>query len=224
MKLDSIIEKLLEFESSKKILSFKFKQDDILIWPFVRYYIFQSIINEQLQLQKAHSSEDNNSIKDKFFTHWTRIFNNPFLKPGKHKIMILGWTSNTTGNKVNNKYMNKRDDYFADLLPEDTILLEKSVKGIFRYPRTYKKVCNRDIIDILSKIYCKISKPSLKDIETIKEFIKHLRTSLPFSIDKSILNSIHNSLINISKQLYYKKKLYKKIVKMIDPIIVFIQN
>jgi len=68
MQLNDIIQKLFEFENNPELLEFKFEFDDILMWPFIRYSLFQGVINQELGLQQAHSNKKKTTLKEKFIS------------------------------------------------------------------------------------------------------------------------------------------------------------
>ena len=216
MQLNEIKQKLFELENIPELLDFNFEFDDILMLPFVRYQLFQGVINNELCLQEAHSSSETITVKEKVISFVCPFLLNPFFRKKEYPILMLNWTSNTTGIKKGNKYFNKRDDYFGSLFPQKTLFLEQSIKGKFRYPRVHRNVLNRDSIDIIGKIAKKIKEPSAADKITINRFIEFLKSNFAFKIDKNILVQVENILLSNSVQLELKKYLYSKILKKID--------
>jgi len=219
-----IVDKLLHFENNPALLDYKFCYDNILIWPFVRYQLFHYVIFRELNYQKAHASTERTSLKERFVTIFSSLFLSPVFAPRKYQIVFLNWTSNTTGVKIGRKYSNKRDDYFGKIFLNDTVFLEQSVKGKFRYPRAHPNVLNRDIISFLSKISRKIHKVRNSDIETVMKFFDFIESNFPYSLPKSYLKSLERKVLKQSGQFTIQKQLYQRLIKRISPKIVFVQN
>lgn len=224
MKLEQIKNKFFEFENNPRILDFKFEFDDILMWPFIRYSLFQGVINKELGLQQAHSYTEKISIKEKMIYYIAPFILNPFFPKKKYPILMLNWTSNTTGVKVDNQYLNKRDDYYGNLLKQKTLFLEQSVKGKFRYPRLFSNVRNRDLIEWIAKLCKYFFKPSTLNKKTIDRFIETVESSFPFKQSNIELNNLRKRLQSISVQLRVIKELYRFVIKRTNPSLVFVQN
>ena len=222
-----IKEKLFEFEKNPELLEFKFEFDNILMWPFVRYVIFQGVIAKELQLQAQSSNfsdKETSSKKEKIITFFAPFILNPFFRRKEYSILVLNWTSNIEGIKEGKRYFNKRDDYFGGIFPKETLFLEQTLKGKFRYPRVHGNVLSRDCIDIMGKIVRRIIKPTDIDKKRIHDHIEFIKTHFPYKIDPEKLTDIKSILLSNSVKLKTKKILYKSLLKSIKPKLVFVQN
>ena len=43
MTIEEMLDKLLEFEDDDRIVQFRFKESGLLMWPFVRYIVYERI-------------------------------------------------------------------------------------------------------------------------------------------------------------------------------------
>ena len=224
MDLLKLINSFLEYEDENDLLSFKFDKPNIHLWLLIRYNLLSYTISKKLILEQPHTFSNGTSIKSRIRSLLYSILLNPLFIKKKFLIVFLNWTSDTTGVLMKNKFFNKRDDYFGSVFPNETVFLEQSIKGEFKYPRHHKNVFNRDLIDTLPKVAGYFIKPKTSDLKTINEFITYLEKTFPYELEENYLLSLKHNLLNQSKRLPYKKKLFYFLIKKFRPELVVVQN
>jgi len=224
MKKGNIIIKLNEFENNKELLKYKYCFDDILLWPIIRYSVLYYVISHGYNLEQAHSSVEKLKLKDILLRYYYQFKLNPFIIFKKYPIAILSWTSYSTSIKTNNKYFNKRDDYFASIFSQQTVSLEYSVKGKFRYPRSPHNLFSLDLLDTIAKIYSKFIKTRKEDLSNIEGLLSYINKNIDFEISDNHLAFCKARLLTLSKKIRVLKCLYTMILLRINPRVVILQN
>lgn len=218
------LKNFLVIENNNEIFNFKFEFNSILMWPFIRFYIYKKL------LSKENRNINSNILSLKRYTFYDNvtyikniISNNPYKKYSK-KYDILMFCSGITNIKRGNKYFNRVNDYFAFIYKDKTLLIEDSNKRKYYIPRFFPNICYHDFIILNSYIKSKFGKVSKKDIITIKNLLNFLKTVFNEKLQNSDLNIIENSLLSLSKKLRIYNYLYNKLFDKYNPKVIFLED
>ncbi|MTI59275.1 MAG: hypothetical protein FH762_04655 [Firmicutes bacterium] len=218
------VDSLLQFEhNNPKILSFKFKHDNILMWPHIRMKIFQYIIDYELGLQSAHSPAGSFKFSDLLDYNKNTTDFNPFDNKGlEFDIVMFSNVRNNTAKK-DHKYFNTIHDYFALEFSDKTLIIEQSYRKKYRLPRYFENVKFLDVIDFLIASKLKDIKIENTDENEIERIISFLKENIKFNISEKLYGIIKRDLSTLSKSLKLYHLYYKLLFVILKPKIIFLQ-
>ncbi|OCL27628.1 hypothetical protein U472_03495 [Orenia metallireducens] len=220
MKLNS----LLKFEEDNpEVMNFKFKHDNILIWPHIRRKVYQHIIDSKLDLQISHAPMGDFKFSDLIDYNLNTVAFNPFENQGLEFDIVMFSDVRNNIIRKDEKYFNIIHDYFALQFSKNTLIIEKSYRRKYKLPRYFENVKFLDIIDFLVASKIKDVKVEKQDEEEIVKFINFLKMNLKFNINKSMCNNIKNELIILSKKLKFYHLYYKVLFLILNPKIIFLK-
>jgi len=192
--------------------SMEYKIDDeIHIWPLVRYVLLAAIIDIDMVVMKKQKV----SI---FRRMLNLIIGLKDFKVRRRNIIFM--TTTLLNREVDGKYKNILDDYYVDVFPDDSYVYE----GLA--PTTYKSVKNRYnrststlffYIEIVIMILSKISRN--KKNEGIEQFVEYLERE---KVEKKAIERIEPILSQFNRDIKVRKFLYKYFFKIIKPKLLFI--
>lgn len=214
-----MLDEILSFEENIDILDYTFLYNNTLIWPFVRFKVFEEAINNKLNIQESHDFSTDSKLSNlKYMLNAVR--KNPFRNKQCDILMFYSDISNILNN--NKKYYSKVIGYFAEVYKEKTAMIETHYKKSHHQPKQLKNVKYEDIIFILTKISAFKDKVDERDIIIINKFIKYLQEFFPVKFDRKFYIDLKNELLDLAKKIKYYDFYYKKLFKNIKPKIVFI--
>lgn len=214
----------LVIENNPEIFEFRFKFDDILMWPFIRVYLHRIPIFREYKLSNTSVSKEKWSLTDKMLYLKKTVMNSPFKTRLKTKYDILMFCSEITSVKKGNRYFNRVSDYFAFINKDKTLLIEDAFRRKYYTPRAFPNICYHDFINLVAYIKSKFTKLSGKDVVTIKNLLKFLEQKFPYKLEKLDLDTIENILLRISKRLNIYYYLYNKLFDKFNPRVIFIED
>lgn len=227
------IDTLLEFEEKNpELLDFRFKFDDILIWPhLLRRQIFGLIVsnyNPSID-EKSLNQSNTNCFSDKTFENYRKTTNllSPFNNSKElSKFDIIIMTSARWKQKINGKYINPLSDYFALEFSEKTLIIEDSYRNEYSYPKYFDNLnyIARDSIDLLVTEKANDSSIHPKDIYSIENIVELLKSDLPFNICDSIYTNLKKVLFNISIKLQFYYTYYNLLIDKVNPKLFFLHG
>jgi hypothetical protein len=221
-----IFDDLIKFENNEKLLTFSFKHNNTLIWPFVRVEIFFKIIEKEFDSKFASQPLDlkfaqKMKLKEKVSYLAKLILFNPFLIKKNFDIVILG--RNGTILKEG-KWFNKVNDYFGLEYEEQTLFLDLSNWFKLNFPRYPKYVKCFDPIKVKATIQTMLfGKAHPDDKKEIENFILFLKKELPVQLDEKYYKELKEKLLFTSSELTYYERGCKKLFLKIKPKILFLQ-
>lgn len=223
VELKATLEDYLIVENDSEIFNFRFEFDDILMWPFIRYILYRTLLFKDNDIFNSYKSGKHYNFYDNLSYIKNTIVNSPYKKK-LEKYDILMFCSGITNVKRGNNYFNRISDYFALSYKDETLLIEDSVDRKYRSPRYFPNICYHDFIFLIAYIQSKFIKINEKDILTIENLLKYLKQRLSNKLKKSDLDAIKNSLTYISKKLKIYHRLYNKLFDKFNPKIIFLED
>jgi len=213
------LEDLLKLET-EELLKFKFQNENVLMWPFVRYSIFSKILQKYNDYNTPHASREKLDMLDIVSYFKATLKYNPY-KYNNYAIVFFTTALDNTF-KINSKYFNRVYDYFGLEYQNSTLILEDSGRRKYRLPIYFKNYASNDYVRILISARAKFDSWGYKDREKIYSFIKYIREIFGSYLDLNDIQKIQNTLININRRLYFINMFYKKLFLKLKPQIIFI--
>lgn len=216
-----MLEKLLEFENSSKVLEYRYQYGNTLMWPFIRNFIFWDICYMAANLQVGEERQPVPMLSS-YETVMRNVAGNPYLSTQKD-IMFLYHGYGVNIQMENGKWYNRLFDCYAEKYPYSTYMLEDASKLPYqnRCPRSVKYtdyINNRIQQKALNGQACDA------DQKTCDEFVRYLEENIPFHLDYQFCKRIRQAVLNIAVLLPYYDSMYRKLFQNIRPKIVFIQS
>lgn len=224
--ISEIIEKFLEFENKSNVLNYHYQYRNMLIWPFVRIIILNSIIKSNCGGEYGFIDSAPQKMKRcKLFNYrWTQILklkkNSVFCRKQKDIIFLysaLGNIKNNTG-----KYYNRIYDDFVEMY-KNTAIIESAPLFQHFYPKKYETY-ESDSLDIICMFNEKFVNLSKADKIAIDTFINYLKLELPFQISDNYWRTIRLELERYAKNNKLIYRFYQKSFRNMQPKLVFIEE
>ncbi len=193
----------------------------INIWFSVRNAVFRKMRLMQNDLSDVSNPCVKRSILDRVRFVYIAFRYSILWNRKRYKIAIF--SSGVVNEPQGDFYFNKMYDMYCSATPDDIILIENSIGGKFRRPRTKQTVYHKESIDMISKILLpfvpilpKKKKLILKQIQTIID-----RCEID---DHLFWNNIINSVLSLYKKHSIAKTLYCWILKKSQVKQVFLED
>ena len=218
------VRELISVENSPELLTFKFKYDNILIWPFVRHMVLQGAINEMFSLKNPHAKIGKQSVVDLLRYIYTTVTKSPFCIDKKTKTDILFFSSGIVNVKEDDKYVNRIYDDFAFEYADRTLIIEDSCRYRYYHPRNFSKVYYHYLISLLVFPGSFLKKTCRSDEVAIEGLISYLKNNFVYKFQSNFWNEARRVLHKVSSRLPRLHKLYLKLFNNIRPKIIFLED
>lgn len=217
---------LLPVENDPAILRFRFSFDDVLMWPFIRAYLFEKAIS-RAYLWAPHPF----ALKGaRGIPEWLGYIRKAWQKRPEGKNIghdrndIIIFSGDISNFRKGGCYFNKISDYFAFAFEDRTLVIEDSNKGRFSTPRCYRKVLYHDIIRFRSLLASKIVRPDGEDIRTIESFLGYLENRFPCRFEPAVWREASCILSSLSARLRVYHRFYTRLFDECRPRLVMLED
>lgn len=214
-------DQLLEIEKNDEILSYTFKKNNIPMWGYIRFLIFQEIINNLFKLSNPHPKAKKQTISDSLKYIFLTLIKNPFFG-SKQEIYIF--STGIVNIYQDGKYHNRLYNPFFQLFPDRTQILETSTKKKYLTPKQNKTVYYRDLLDIIPALIAKCLPKDKQDIETNAKIIAYLKHHLSYYLDDDFWKKIEYHLEAVSKRQSVSIFIHSLLFKMKRPKLLIIED
>lgn len=218
------VKELVSVEDSAELLSYRFEYDNILMWPFVRYFVLQSAINEMLSFKYPPAGLEKQSLMDILKYIFATVTKNPFRVNKDIKTDILFFSSGVVNVKEENKYVNRLYDHFAFECADKTVIIEDSCRRRYYTPRDFPKVFYHDLIPLLTFSSRLIKKTCRNDETAIENLIFYLKNNFAYKFKPDFWLDVKQILQSVSRHLPELRKQYLKLFNNIRPRIIFLED
>lgn len=224
--ISEIVEKFLEFENKSSVLNYHYQYRNMLIWPFVRIVVLNSIIKNYANMENVQVDIVSQKRKKcKLFSYkWTQILklkeNSVFCRKQKDIIFLYGAGSNIKDNT--GKYYNRIYDDFVEM-HKNTAIIETAPLFQHFYPKKYETY-ESDSLDIICMFSEKFVNLNKADKTTIDMFIDCLKLELPFQLSDDDWRAVRFELERYAKNNKLIYRFYEKSFRNMHPKLVFIEE
>ena len=224
----NILEVLLEYENRGTVLEYRFAYKDILMWPIIRYQIFLEYTQNEMNAASDLKKEEKAVLDSK----WKRLlksagciievaFSNLRHADRCDILFIYG----NSGNELRGEqYYNRFFDYYAELLPQKSKMLELNYENKIYRNRAVSNIYYGDTIDGKIEWMAKISKLKGGDRETVARLILDLRSYFGNKFSEEFYIRTEKMLHLFSKKIRYVDKYYGKVFKKLSPKLVIMED
>jgi hypothetical protein len=213
---------LLAIEEDLKVLDFTFEFDDFLLWPLIRSNVLLTALYLEYGLSNPHARSEPLSARDLASYITTTARENPFREAGRRSILMFA--SGITNVKRGETYFNRLHDHLALEFPEDTLLIEDSVRKRYRRPRGFPAVCSHDWIHIQGALRGYARRLSSPDHAQILGLIRFLKENFRYTFEPSFWESMQAILIRRGKGLKALHQCYDRLFDRLQPRIIFVED
>jgi len=219
----AIIDKFLEFEEKNNL--FEQKIDGVLYWHYLRFILYNEIVNQKDKTGRAHADFKDLSGVTKavrfFKLIYGAIFRNPFWFVSQKDVLVM---NHARRGKVEGYYEALYTDRLLEVLPYSYTVLENPYQGYHLKPVRTKNLRYKDYIDIAQEFikniyYVPFRRHVIKatDFDSLKDVLRGLEDA--FDVDLPVAVWV-KKLQNIIWNYRIHKKYFKKIIKRVNPKII----
>ena len=200
-------------EQDEKLLQYEY--NDILIWPIIRYYVIQKVIDnlQNLNNPKSGKSETNYFLDFKNILY--SFFKNPFLFKKKEAIFFNSNISNVK--HINGFYYNRICDYLDKQLNLDSSMIEEPTGFFHLTPKLNKNIYSKLPIIFLVEFKYRIKNIFSKDKHHISKQLDNLFIDLNLLLNHYSHNfdlfTIYEEIKPSLQKLIFKSPIYYKFYK-----------
>ena len=215
------LQELIEIEGvCEELLDYGFSGEQILLWPFIRHMLFSKIILESNKLQAATTKVRwNIPLALKYII--SLCSNIPVLSK-QSDIVIIG--TDITNIRKNDIYFNRVSEYFFDVSPSKTILIERSNQFRFVRDANTKAYYRHDFFDVLSKLLSNFIPINKSEQENIDSLISYIGEKFNRVVDSNKTQACREMLKRKAREIRIRKHLYKYFFTRVKPKIIFIEE
>lgn len=221
MRIKMQLEKFLEFENSSNILNYHFSYKNILIWPFIRFFLIRGLCEKEY-LNKNLRTEPFFPQINPIHDVYRSFIKNPYFSSQKDLIFLYAGRSNFKG--PDNRYHHNLFDFYAKLFSKNTMLLEETIIELDNLNRDFQYVYYTDFIKHAVNFYSSNMKVNSVDQYTINLIIDYLKKNLREELDRDLLTTLKNLLEQFSKSIPAFYSLYNLLFRKLKPKLVFIED
>lgn len=220
----TIVSELIAFEEKARVLDFCFSFKDTHIWPLFRPLLFRQVISDKLEaenplVRKLGSRREGKSL---LFQPIYRYLKKNCNRIKHKKIVFL--LDNSGHVLREGYYRNRVYDFYAELYPEESVILESTLVQEDRKKRAVGNIAFTDIIEDKVALLAKLKKPSTQDKEAVDAFIDYLKADFPFSISEAMYEDLRRLAYIYSVKMPLYEKYYGRLWRRIKPQVVFVQQ
>lgn len=218
----NVLDEMLEFENSPHVLEFSFLYDKILMWPFVRWFLFYEGYKKFFGVQDGHFQWKRPQPMDLLRYLYLTIRFNPYTR---NKARYLFFSTGVVNSfKVKGRYFNRVHDYYALIRKNQSVIIEDSYRRKYRRPRFFPNVRYHDYIGLKAGVVGRMKTVKRMDLISIEEFVSYMKLHFPIVLPAEIYDTAKLILETTSKKLATLHSCYKKLFLRIKPKMVLLED
>ncbi len=215
------LSELLSIENAD-LLKYRFPKTGMLIWPFIRYNILETVLEKQNNYETPHSSKRKMGFISLILYLRDTYRYSPFRIKGEFPILFITTALDCTF-KINGKYVNRVHDYFVMQYPQSSMVLESSKRGEYILPRIIPNYAAYDYLNISTAINARIRVLGANKVPTdINRFVDDISKKFGKYLSSKELKNIKKKLVVLDYRIYYMRKFCQKLIDKIEPKVIFI--
>ncbi len=213
MNLDSLI----KFDDYPEMVDSEYK--NFHVWTSIRVKILKSYFNKKNNLVKPINERP--SFFKLFKCGIVSVFRFPFFIRNKD---ILYFSSSVVNVKHGDGYENRLYDTYFQLYENNSLLLESAYNYEYRTPRKCK-VYSSDFFLFLIILFSYVFYLNKKDLKILKKKFDRIKSSLNDGIlEPQSWRMLEARMIKSYKRFVLGNILYGKMIKKINPKVVFVED
>ncbi len=219
------MDSLLSIEDNEDILQFRFQFKNIPMWPFIRFFCFESAIEEANNIESQwRNSKKNNFIKLLVYFVLSYIYN-PFRSMNKKRNNIIIFGTDISNIKIGNRYFNRLNELFATCFEDLSIVIEQSDNYKFRRPKSFKRIYYHDWIRIKARLLSIFSLHSQKNRKRIDECINYVKKYFPYNFKTNyVWDKVKCILLSTELKIPFLYKEYYRLLNKVKPAVVLLEE
>lgn len=213
-------------ENDERILQFRFRYKNTLVWPFIRFSIYRAIKNDIYKSSRVPNEDKKNRLINKWriqkIVKCIKLcFKTPFLWKGRDLLYFYGATGNVISS--DGKVYNRIFDGFVNEFHERSGVIE--IVGEREYYKD-KHVDKRylDPIELLIVVLCYLHKAHPEDILMADALMNYLCNECKIGISSSEALRLKKNILFWSKAIRYMSIIFPRMFGAIKPSVVFFED
>ena len=216
------IDEILCRESNQTLLSYKFEAEDIHMWPLIRFKILEKAMEKMLNVQPIYLQPSGRSLFERI-RYLENVLRRGSPRANDKLYEILIFSGGSSNFMINGKYRDRVNGYFAQMLPETTLVVEDIFKNTVFLPKEFKNTLFHDHFIMRAKLLSKLRKPSKSDNQSIGAFIEYISELFP-EVDVQTRQLAKRELENMACKLSILRGVYFDLFERYKPRLMFIED
>ncbi len=207
---------LTQIDDDPGLLEFVFYGDSLHLWPLVRWEVLNRLrAREDSSYRYGHERAGRPSLRDMMRYAWFVIRRSPLRIRGEYRYLIMT-TAIASTEKVEGRYFNRLDDYYALARPDQTLIIEASHQMRIHEPRYPPHLAYRDVIKIRAAVAGALRRVPRRDARSIAAFCEYLQRRYP-ALTGGDIQQLGGYLAVLRRRLPTYERLYKKLLLRLRP-------
>ncbi|NVB78325.1 MAG: hypothetical protein HOV81_08020 [Kofleriaceae bacterium] len=219
----SIFEALRALDDREEPRTLRFHQTDMLLWPFVRWFVFAEAQQQALAQQPAFATNHRASLRDRGELLLRSQLRGPLSVKRPFDIVAIESSVGQTLRREG-RWFDRISDYFVMELPERTLVLDRAHHGKYKRPRYPSHVRCWDTFDIRAGIRARISRPLDRDVASIDRLVSFVKTATPVTLSESVLAHTRELLLHWAVRLPLLRDPLARFFDLVRPKVLFIED
>ena len=212
---------LIDFEENFNLFDVHIK--NIKIWPLIRYQYMQGVLDQYNDFNTPQSKSKSLKIKELLVYMAQVIAYQPKFFKKKKSINFLFFAKGTY-KYTKGKYYNRITEPYAEIFPNESLLIEESFDFKNGLPRTFKNIKLLDIYLIKAKLLGSLLGIEKQYKKEVYDFIEFLKDNSPFELpDVTWLKLQHYLCSQLERHKFITKDI-AKLLNKIQPKVIFIEE
>jgi hypothetical protein len=214
---------MLAIEDAPGVLDFRFSFRNILMWPFIRVYLYQVPLTKEYQAN-LYPPKERLGLSEKLAYLRRTAAGSPLRRGLKGPYDIIMFCSGITNVKREGFYFNRLSDHFAFLHAGRTLLVEDSVKRRYSTPRAFPNVAYRDYISLQALLRASWQPAGRKDVTAVRDLMRFIRDRFPYPLESRDEAVMTRTLLHAAKRLSLYYDYYSRMFEAYSPQAVFLED
>ena len=213
-------------ENDERILQFRFRYKNTLVWPFIRFFVYRAIKNDIYKLSQTPKEELSKKLKNrkriqKIVKCIKMCLKTPFLWKKRDLLYFYG----TTGNVISSdgKVYNRIFDEFVNEFHEKSGVIETVGEGKYHKDKHVDKRY-LDPVELLIGVLCYLHKAHPEDILMADALMNYLCNECKIGISSSEALRLKKNILFWSKAIRYMSIIFPRMFGAIKPSVVFFED
>ncbi len=225
MTIEEMLDKLLEFEGDDRIVQFRFKESGLLMWPFVRYIVYERIYRNFFMKENILGQEREIAGYDLKGLVNSYLHFNPLRKAERRSVLFCVGAMECVKDKEG-YYYNRIFQPFFDACQSEAVVIERDLFFRHLLPRRESNILykHQDMKELRLLLDAKIKKLSKEDTGSIAGIMTFLKENLPYQLTEEQYERVREILTVYAKGLKNIQSFYRKLIAKYRPRLVIVED